>query len=105
MYILVFHVPVTHLEVVKEALFAAGAGRMGNYEKCSWQIEGEGQFLPLEGSSPFIGKEGEVERVKEYRVEMVVKEYIIKDVIQALIESHPYEVPSYHLIPTIGIEH
>ncbi|WP_422479819.1 NGG1p interacting factor NIF3 [Pleomorphochaeta sp. DL1XJH-081] len=105
MYMLVFHVPVSHVEQVKEAVFAAGAGTMGNYEKCCWQVIGTGQFLPMEGSSPYIGSVGEIERVDEYRVEMTVDESVISAVVSALLSAHPYEVPSYQLVPVLTLEH
>lgn len=99
MYVVVFYVPESHLEQVKEALFHAGAGALGDYTHCAWQVEGEGQFQPEEGSDPFIGSAGKVERVKEYRVEMVCPADRAKDVAAALVEAHPYEEPAYHFIP------
>lgn len=104
MYMLVFHVPATHVEEVKEAVFAAGAGTMGSYEKCSWQVLGTGQFLPMEGASPYIGTVGRVEKVDEYRVEMTVDESVISAVVSALLDAHPYEVPSYQLVPVLTLE-
>ena len=65
MYQLVVYVPETHLEPVKAALFAAGAGRIGDYAQCSWQVLGQGQFLPRAGAQPFIGTVGAVERLPE----------------------------------------
>lgn len=104
MYMLVFHVPASHVEQVKEAVFAAGAGRMSNYERCSWQVLGTGQFLPTEGANPYLGHIGEMEYVQEYRVETVVDEFEVTQVVNALLEAHPYEVPSYHLIPVLTLE-
>jgi len=104
MYVLVFHVPASHLEQVKDAIFAAGAGMMSGYERCSWEIAGTGQFLPAEGAEPFIGYVGRMERVEEYRVETVVDESHAASVVEALINAHPYEVPSYHLIPVLTLE-
>ena len=95
MYKLCFFVPDTHLEPVKSALFALGAGKMGDYDCCAWQVAGQGQFRPLEGSVPFIGRQGDVEKLVEYRVEMVVSDEMIKSVIEALLEVHPYEQPAY----------
>jgi len=68
MYQLVFYVPETHVESVKQAVFNAGGGRIGDYDRCCWQTLGQGQFRPLAGSSPFLGKAGSVEKVDEYRV-------------------------------------
>jgi structural hemagglutinin/hemolysin toxin protein RtxA len=98
MYMLHFHVPESHVDIVKNALFAAGAGVIGNYSHCSWQIAGEGQFMPLAGSHAFVGEVDALERVPEFKVETVCDEVHIKAVIAALKASHPYEVPSYQVI-------
>lgn len=95
MYKLVFFVPETHLEPVKSAVFAAGAGRIGDYDCCAWQTLGEGQFRPLPGSQPFIGQSGELERLAEYRVELVCADEYIKQIVKALRAAHPYEEPAY----------
>lgn len=95
MYKLAFFVPPSHVEQVKHALFAAGAGRIGAYDCCSWQVLGQGQFRPLDGSQPFIGRAGEVERVQEWKVELVVSDELIRQAVAALKDSHPYEVPAY----------
>ena len=97
-----FFVPESHLDTVKTALFAAGAGKIGNYDSCCWQTKGTGQFRPLEGSDPFIGSKGgknsEIEQVVEYKVELVCEDALIRDVITALKASHPYEEPAYDVI-------
>lgn len=98
MYQLYFYVPESHLERVKEAVFAAGGGLIGRYDRCAWQTEGEGQFRPLPGSSPYLGESGTLERVKEYRVELVVKEDSVREVLQALLDAHPYEEPAYGVV-------
>lgn len=98
MYMLYFHVPETHIEQVKHAIFTAGAGRIGNYSHCVWQTLGEGQFKPLSGSNPFIGETDKVEKVVEYKIETVCSAECIKEVVAALIEAHPYESPSYQII-------
>lgn len=95
MYKLVFFVPPSHLEPVKKAVFEAGAGKIGNYDQCCWQVLGAGQFRPLPGSEPFLGQKGETEQVDEYRVEMVCEEQNIASVISALRAAHPYEEPAY----------
>lgn len=97
MYKLAFFVPSSHVETVKEALFSAGAGRIGNYDKCSWQVLGQGQFRALEGADPFLGKVGKVETVEEYKVEMVCDEPRIHAAIDALKNAHPYEEPAYEV--------
>jgi len=100
MYTIYFYVPVNHLEEVKEALFIAGAGRIGNYDRCSWQCLGEGQFRPLVGSQPAIGQQDLVERVAEYKVELVCSREKIQAAIAALKASHPYEEPAYGVLKT-----
>ncbi len=90
-----FYVPDSHLEKVKEALFAAGAGRLGNYDKCCWQVQGAGQFRPLEGSDPFLGRQGELERCAEWKVELLCEPERLEAAIEALKEAHPYETPAY----------
>lgn len=92
---LVVFVPKTHLEEVKEAMFAAGAGRIGNYEACAWECPGSGQFRPLAGSNPAIGSEAKLERVAEYRVEMVCAVDLVPEVLRSLKRAHPYEEPAY----------
>lgn len=95
MHKLVFFVPVSHSEVVKQAVFGAGAGKIGDYDQCSWQTLGQGQFRPLPGSDPFIGSIGDCETVEEYRVEMVCADDKIKAAVLALKQAHPYEEPAY----------
>jgi hypothetical protein len=103
MYKLAFFVPPSHVEQVKSALFAAGAGRIGPYECCSWQMLGQGQFRPLDGSQPFIGQAGEIEQVQEWKVELVVADELIEQAVSALKRSHPYEVPAYDVWKLEGI--
>jgi len=95
MYKLVFFVPVEFVEAVKQAVFAAGAGVMGDYEQCCWQTRGLGQFKPMEGSAAFIGEVGQVETVEEFRVEMVCDDQYIRAAIEALRQAHPYEEPAF----------
>jgi structural toxin protein (hemagglutinin/hemolysin) RtxA len=99
MYMLCFHVPQTHLEQVKNAIFAAGAGVIDNYSHCCWQVIGDGQFMPLAGSNAFIGELNQIEMVQEYKVETVCHDHCIQEVIHALKMSHPYETPSYQVWP------
>ena len=98
MYKLTVFIPDSELEPVKSALFAAGAGKIGNYEQCCWQVQGSGQFMPLAGSQPNIGAQDRLETVDEWRVEMVVATAHIKAVIEALKQAHPYETPAYDVI-------
>ena len=97
MYKLSFFVPDSHVDGVKSAVFAAGGGRIGAYDHCAWQVLGQGQFRPLEGSQPFIGKTGQVEHVEEWKVELVVADELIVAVVAALKLSHPYETPAYEV--------
>ena len=101
MYKLCFYVPESHLEQVKTAMFAAGAGRIGAYDSCCWQVLGQGQFRPLDGSRPFQGQAGSVEVLEEYRVEMVCAPEFIQAVVAALLESHPYETPAWDVLATV----
>ena len=94
MYKLVFYVPESHVDAVKTAVFAVGAGRIGHYDACCWQVLGQGQFRPLPGSQPFIGSSGQLEQVAEYRVEMVCADEHIQATIRALRQAHPYEEPA-----------
>ncbi len=96
MYSLVFYVPESHVEEVKRAVFEAGAGRIGNYRSCAWQVRGTGQFEPREGAQPFLGRRDTLERVDEFRVEMVCDDDSIELVIAALRSTHPYEEPAFH---------
>lgn len=95
MLTLVVYIPEAHVEAVKAALFAAGAGRYRNYDCCAWQVRGDGQFRALAGSRPFIGREGQIETVPECRVEMICIEEHLDAVLTALRASHPYEEPAF----------
>jgi len=101
MYKLGFYVPESHLEPVKQACFDVGAGRIGDYEHCCWQTQGTGQFRPMPGSQPFIGSQGELERVAEYRVEMVCERGHLRAVVAAMIAAHPYEEPAWDLVELV----
>ena len=98
MYKITFFVPETHVDAVKDAVFSTGAGKVGNYDCCSWQVLGQGQFRPLKGSDPFVGQEGLIETVAEFRVELVCDDKLIVDAVAALIAAHPYEEPAYDVI-------
>lgn len=98
MYQLVFYVPETHCESVKSALFKVQAGKVGNYDQCAWQVLGQALFRPLKGSDAFIGTVNKLAQVAEYRVEMVCEKQHIKAVLVALLASHPYQTPAYHVL-------
>ena len=95
MYSVIVYIPETHAEQVKKAMFKAGAGKWGNYDCCSFEVLGHGQFRPLDGSSPFIGEMNQLEIVEELRVEMICPDECLQDVLQKMKEAHPYEIPAY----------
>ncbi|UTA46322.1 YqfO family protein [Simiduia sp. 21SJ11W-1] len=101
MFKLCVYIPESHLEVVKRALFDAGAGRQGDYECCCWQVPGQGQFKPAQDAQPFIGAVGELTHVAEYRVEMLVAPQFASAVIKALRNAHPYEEPAFDLVALV----
>ena len=94
---LVTFVPVTHGEHVRKALFDAGAGHIGNYDACSYNLSGEGTFRALEGANPFVGDLNSVHVEKEVRIETVLPVGIKRKVLTALKEAHPYEEPAFDL--------
>ena len=98
MYKLCFYVPESHLEDVKESVFTAGAGSVGNYKKCCWQVLGEGQFQPNDSAKPFFGSVNKLAVVNEYRVEMVCADDCIAAVVAALKSAHPYETPAFDVV-------
>lgn len=104
MYKLIVFVPETHTEAVKSALFEVGAGRQGDYDSCSWQTAGQGQFRPLSGSQPYLGQHGEVETVAEYRVEMLCEEALLPAVVRALRQAHPYEEPAFEVLSLVSVD-
>jgi len=95
MYKLAFFVPAADAEAVKEAVFATGAGRIGDYEACCFQSLGTGQFRPLPGANPHIGEVGDLERVEELKVELVCEDALIGTAVGALKQAHPYEEPAF----------
>lgn len=98
MYKIAFFVPEESSEQVKMSMFRAGAGRIGNYDCCAWQVKGTGQFRPLEGSHPHFGDQDKTETVSEYKIEMVCEDRLIRDVVRAMKEAHPYEEVAYDVI-------
>lgn len=95
MYKICVYVPENTVEKVKQALFDAGAGRIGNYDCCCWQTAGSGQFRPLKNSHPAIGSINKIERVSEIKIELVCAEKYIESAIKAMKVAHPYEEPAY----------
>lgn len=94
-------VPREALDTVREALFAAGAGRIGDYERCSWYTAGTGTFKGGQDTTPAVGESGREERVAELRLETVFPEESHEDVLAALRASHPYEEPAYDVYPLL----
>jgi len=95
MYQIYFYVPEKKKEEVKNAMFAAGGGKIGTYSECSFEFEGQGQYRPNLGSNPTYGETEELNFIKEFKVEMVCEEKYIDLVLEAMRESHPYEEPAF----------
>jgi hypothetical protein len=98
---LVWFVPREALNATRDAVFAAGAGHIGDYERCSWYTDGTGTFLGGAGTDPSVGQAGREERVMELRVETVVPEESVDAVVAALREAHPYEEVAFDLYPLL----
>jgi hypothetical protein len=98
---LVVFVPPEALDAVRDAVFAAGAGRIGDYERCSWYAEGTGTFFGGAGANPAVGERGVEERVPELRLETVFPEERQPEVIAALRRAHPYEEPAFDVYPLL----
>ncbi|MDB2562511.1 NGG1p interacting factor NIF3 [Sulfurimonas sp.] len=97
MYKLNYYVPVDAKEKTKKALFDIGVGRFNNYECCSFETLGTGQFKPVNNAKPHIGQIDEVEKVQEYKVEMICSNELIQEAVKVLKESHPYEEVAYEV--------
>jgi hypothetical protein len=89
--------PVKNAEEVRTALFKAGAGAIGKYDECSFNVEGQGTFKAGEGSDPFVGKIGERHVENETRIEVIFPSFLQNKIIQSLKESHPYEEVAYYI--------
>jgi hypothetical protein len=100
---LVWFVPEVALDATRDAVFAAGAGRIGDYERCSWYTVGTGTFLAREGADPAIGEVGREECVPELRVETVVPFEHAAAVVRALREAHPYEEVAFELYAIVDV--
>lgn len=100
---IVVFIPKSHKEIVKQAMFDAGGGMLGNYDRCCFEHPGVGQFRPLKGSQAFIGEVDKIEYVDEIKVEMVCEEKSLEQVIRAMKSAHPYETPAYYAINTVNI--
>jgi hypothetical protein len=98
---LVVFVPPEALDLVRDALFAAGAGRIGAYERCSWYTEGTGTFLGGAGAEPAVGRAGREERVPELRLETLFPAERHEEVVAALRRAHPYEEPAFDVFELV----
>ena len=94
---LVVYVPETHVEQVRVAISEAGGGHIGNYSHCTFQTSGIGTFLPMAGTSPYIGEQGKLAYTPEIRLETILTEPLIKQVVNAMLAVHPYEEVAYDL--------
>ncbi len=101
MFKFIVYVPLSHVDVVKQALFAAGAGRIGDYDCCCFQTEGQGQFRARAGANPFLGQIDQIEYVTEAKLELVCERTLAKQAINAMIAAHPYEEPAYQIISVL----
>ncbi len=98
---LVVFVPREALGPMREALFAAGAGKIGDYSRCSFYTAGTGTFFGGEGTDPNVGESGREQRVAELRLETVYPEELHDAVIAALKAAHPYEEPAFDVYPLL----
>lgn len=96
------YVPGSHAEIVRAAIFDAGAGAIGDYDCCSFDCEGTGSFRPLEGAAPYAGTPGEVFTGKETAIDAIVPMSKIGNVERAILDTHPYETPAYTFTPTLN---
>ena len=103
-YTITFYVPIEECELVKQAMFSAGAGSLGNYDQCCWQVLGQGQFRALEGSQPAIGQQHVLKKLDEFRVEMLCDEHHINHVIDVMKKTHPYEEVAFNVVENIDIK-
>ncbi len=92
-------VPASHADIVRAAMFDAGAGALGDYDCCSFNLSGSGTFRALQGANPFVGEIGEEHTEKEVEISVLVPRHLINKVERALLETHPYETPAYFIIP------
>jgi len=98
MYKLNYYVPVTAKEETKKALFGIGVGMFDNYENCSWETLGHGQFKPVANANPHIGELDKLEVLEEYKIEMICSDELIHQAVKTLKEAHPYEEVAYEVL-------
>ena len=95
----VTYAPFAEADEVRQAMFSAGAGSIGNYDQCSFSTEGTGTFRGNEKTNPFVGKKGEMHSESEVRVEVIAPEYLVKNVLGAMKSAHPYEEVAFDIYP------
>lgn len=99
LYKFVVFVPKSHEKIIRKVLGDEGAGFIGNYSHCTYNVDGIGTFMPLEGTSPFIGEKNKIEEVEEVRIETIVKERDLSRIVNKVISAHPYEEVAYDIYP------
>lgn len=103
LYQIYFYTPQASIETIKKAMFKAGAGKVGNYQACAWQVLGKGQFTPLASATPYIGNKEQLIELDEYRVEMVCEASRLKAALTAMIKAHPYQEVAYGAVKIITL--
>lgn len=98
---IVVYVPVTHADKMRAVLAKAGAGKIGNYDACSFSVKGIGRFRPLKKAKPFLGTVGKIESVEEERIETICLKTLYKKVVTAVRKAHPYEEPAIDVLPLL----
>jgi hypothetical protein len=98
-YKLVVFVPVSDAEKIRQAIHAAGGGKLGRYSHCSFSSRGTGRFMPEAGANPTVGEIGKIEKIEEEKIEFLCEENIIREVVAAMKKAHPYEEPAYDIFP------
>ena len=101
---IIIYIPIEYKEKVKNAMFHAGAGTIGQYKNCCFETLGVGQFLPSSKATPFIGKNLELSKIKEYKVEMICNDSCLVAAIEEMKKAHPYEEPAFDIIETVNYE-
>lgn len=96
---LVTFAPIKHADIVRNALFLAGAGCIGNYDSCSYNLQGEGTFRALESATPFVGSKNTIHNEPETRIETIFPKHLENKIIDALLKAHPYEEVAYDIYP------
>lgn len=99
---IVVYVPISHSDKIRKVLAEAQAGNIGNYDSCSFSTIGTGRFRPLLGSNPFIGEKGDIQEVKEERIETISSKENLKKIIEMIRKAHPYEEPAIDIFPLLN---